>query len=96
MNPFSLLFEDFLRERVYLKNITNQTVGYYRQSWNSYARRMGSEPLTKANLIQWVIKMREDGVKPVYCNTFISGMSSFCSRLHENNHLPEKLSIKDA
>jgi integrase/recombinase XerD len=94
MSPFSLLFEEFLRERRYIKNITHQTEQYYRQSWNSYVRRMGEEPLTKPNLIQWVIKMREDGVKPVSCNTFISGMNAFCNWLYENNHLPEKLTIK--
>jgi hypothetical protein len=30
MSPFSLLFEEFLRERRYLKNITAQTERYYR------------------------------------------------------------------
>jgi len=94
MSPFSLLFEEFLRERRYLKNISPHTEAYYRQSWNSYIRRLGDDHLTKPNLIQWVIKMREDGVKPVSCNTFISGMNAFCNWLYENNHLPEKLSVK--
>jgi integrase/recombinase XerD len=92
MSPFSSLFEQFIQERRYLKNITPKTERYYRQSWTSFSKV--SDQLTKAQLIEWVIRLREDGVKPVSCNTYISAINSFCNWLFENKHLAEKLSVK--
>jgi integrase/recombinase XerD len=87
------LFEQFVREKIYLQNVSPKTVSYYRDSWKAYQRYTGGELLTKALLAEFVIKMREAGVKPVSCNTFISGVNVFLGWLHENNHL-EKLTIK--
>ncbi len=87
-------FEQFVRERRFLKNVTPQTERYYRNSWSSFVRHTGSEQLTKAKLVEWVIKLRESGVKPVSCNTYISGVNAFCSWLHEEGHIPERLMVK--
>jgi integrase/recombinase XerD len=87
------LFELFLRERRYLKNITPKTEIYYRNSWGAYKRYTGSEKLSKAQLTEWVVAMREKGLKPVTCNTWISGINAFCNWLYENEHLPERLKL---
>ncbi|MCP9496181.1 MAG: tyrosine-type recombinase/integrase [Pyrinomonadaceae bacterium MAG19_C2-C3] len=87
-------FEQFVRERRYLKNVTPKTERYYRNSWSSFVRLTGSEQITKAKLVEWVIKLRESGVKPVSCNTYISGVNAFCAWLHEEDHLPERLKVK--
>jgi site-specific recombinase XerD len=86
------LFEQFIREKIYLKNVSPKTVRYYRDSWAAYQRYAG-EQLNKNQLAEFVIKMRQAGVKPVSCNTFISGINVFLSWMHENGHL-EKLVIK--
>jgi integrase/recombinase XerD len=93
MINWSELFEQFLRERRYLKNITPKTEVYYRNSWDAYKRYAKSEELTKALLTEWVVQMRKAGVKPVSCNTWISGINAFCNWLHENEHLPERLKL---
>jgi integrase/recombinase XerD len=87
------LVEQFIRERRYLKNITLKTEIYYRNSWDAYKRYTGSTELSKAQLTEWVVKMREKGIKPVTCNTWISGINAFCNWLYENSHLPERLKL---
>lgn len=68
-------FEQFVKERIYLKNVTKRTVDFYRDSWRSF-QRYGGE-LSKPGLAKYVIAMREAGVKPVSCNTFISGINAY-------------------
>lgn len=87
------LLEEFIRERRYLKNITPKTETYYRDSWKAYVRFTGSTEISKAQLKEWVIKMREADIKPVSCNTWISGINAFCNWLFENEHLPERLKL---
>jgi integrase/recombinase XerD len=85
-------FEDFVKERIYLRNISPRTADFYRDSWNSF-KRYGGE-LTKLGLAKYVVAMREAGVKPVSCNTFISGINAYLRWLHENERLPELLKIQ--
>lgn len=87
------LVEQFIRERRYLKNITEKTELYYRNSWDAYKRYTGTIELSKALLTEWVVKMREKGIKPVTCNTWISGINAICHWLHEEGHLPERLKL---
>lgn len=87
------LLEEFIRERRYLKNITPKTEIFYRDSWKAYVRYSGSEEISKTLLKEWIIKAREAGVKPVSCNTWISGINAFCNWLFENEHLPERLKL---
>src|SRR5215213_1317592 len=86
--------EKFIQERRYLKNVTPKTEQYYRDSWNSFLKYTGSDSLTKSKLVEWVVEMRKAGVKPVSCNTFISGVNAFCALLFKQGLLPEPLKIK--
>lgn len=85
-------FEQFVKERIYLKNVSPRTVDFYRDSWKSFERYGGE--LTKAGLAKYVVAMREAGVKPVSCNTFISGINAYLNWLHENGYLDERLKIQ--
>jgi hypothetical protein len=38
MSEIDELFERFVKERIYLKNVTPKTVRYYRNSWDSFKR----------------------------------------------------------
>ena len=93
---FSDLFEQFVRERIYLKNVTPKTVRYHRQSWDALCRMSGGSPeqLNKALLAEFVVKLREAGIKPVSCNTYISSINAFLAWLHENGHLADRLKVK--
>ncbi len=76
------VFEQFVKERIYLKNVSHRTVDFYWDCWNSFKRYGGQ--LTKQGLNKYVVNMRKAGVKPVSCNTYISGMNAYFNWLHEN------------
>ena|SRR5215213_383170 len=64
------MFEQFVKERVYLKNVSKRTIDFYWDCFRSFERYGGE--LTKAGLNNYVVNMRKAGVKPVSCNTYIS------------------------
>lgn len=86
------LFEQFLQEKIYLKNVTNRTVGFYRQSFTALKKHGGQ--LSKEGLNQFIITMRQSGISPVTCNTYIRGVNSLLTWLYENNHTTERLRAK--
>ena len=51
-------------------------------------------PITKTDLNNFVVQMREDNLSPVTCNISIWAMNSFLTWLHENSHIQERLKIK--
>jgi site-specific recombinase XerD len=85
-----LLFEEFLRERKLLKNISLNTEKYYRQSFQAFKTYGNTEEINKGNLNKWVMAMREAGVKPKSCNTYISAINAFMNWLYENDILAKK------
>ena len=92
------LIEQFVKEKQYLKNVTPKTVRFYHHSLNALVRIIGNvEPsaLTKALLNECVIKWREDGLSPISCNTYISGINSFLTWLHENGYTTERLRMRE-
>jgi hypothetical protein len=50
-----------------------------------------SPDLTKAAPQQFVVSLRQRGIKPVSCNTCIKGLNAFCLWAHEKGHLTERL-----
>jgi hypothetical protein len=72
MDRLDQLFEHFLRERVYLHNITPKTCEYYQTAWKAFVRSRATAPppppeapvLTRADLQHFVVHLRERGVKP--------------------------------
>jgi site-specific recombinase XerD len=84
------LFENFLKERRYLKNITANTVKYYRQAWKRYEETISSK-ISKANAINFVIGLREKVISPISCNTYISKLNAFFRWPYESNHVPEHI-----
>ena len=89
------LFEQFLKERIYIKNVSKNTIEFYRSSFKAYQKTSASASVpTKQDLNTFVTEMREKGTKPVTCNTYIRGMNSFLTWLYENEHIPAPLKIK--
>jgi integrase/recombinase XerD len=66
-------FEQFIKERQYLTNVTPATVEWYRQSlaW------LGIESPTDADLKTFVMRMREKGLKPSGCNCRIRAVNAY-------------------
>jgi integrase/recombinase XerD len=97
MDPLatSVLFEHFLSERRYLRNVTTSTLEWYKTAFKSLQKTLGADvpPLTKSNLQQFVVAIRQRGVKPVSCNTYIKAMNAFCVWLHTEGHHAERLQL---
>jgi integrase/recombinase XerD len=66
-------FEQFIKERQYLTNVTPATVEWYRQSlaW------LGIESPTEDDLKSFVMRMREKGLKPSGCNCRIRAVNAY-------------------
>ena len=89
------LFEQFCKEKEYVKNSSRHTILFYQYSFQTFKRILGDDvDLTKNHLTRFVLCMRERGMKPATCNVYIRGMNSFLSWLHENEHISEPLKIK--
>ena len=95
-DPLATLTEQFLRERGLLKNVSPKTLIWYRVAFQNYAQMFGSQPPelpTKALLQKFVISLRERGLKPVTCNTYICAMNAFCLWLHQEGHVKERVKL---
>lgn len=96
MHTLDQYFEQFLRERTFLQNVTPKTREWYQTAWQAFARaqqtagpRPSDAALTRADLERFVIHLRERGVKPVSCNTWLRAMNAFCRWLHEHGVTPD-------
>lgn len=96
------LFEQFLKEKQFLCNLSPKTIDSYRQAFNAYQRVLSraevdtsraDEIPTKDTLKDFVIGMREAGLSPGACNVYIRSINSFLGWLHENGHI-EPLRLK--
>src|SRR6478672_7571601 len=87
------LFRDFLAQRRYLNNVTPSTIEWYETAFKAWQRAHGTlDPtLTKAALQQFVVSVRQRGVKPISCNTYIKALNAFGLWLHEEGHTTERL-----
>ena len=76
------LFDQFLRERTYVHNVTSKTRDWYESAWHAFKRSWPqlhpATEITKADLLAFVVHLRERGVKPVSCNTWLRAMNAFC------------------
>ena len=97
MTSLDQLFDQFLRERTYLQNVTPKTREWYETAWKAYTRAQGDDRrgcacdsglIARTDLERFVIHLRERGVKPVSCNTWLRAINSFCRWLHERGTTP--------
>ncbi|HEY2153168.1 MAG TPA: hypothetical protein VGH34_20330 [Vicinamibacterales bacterium] len=89
MDPLSTsaLFQEFLAQRRYLKNVTPSTIEWYETAFKALQHTLGADPpLTKASLQQFIVSLRQRDVKPIFCNTYIKALNTFCRWLHEEGH----------
>jgi integrase/recombinase XerD len=97
MDPLSTseLFEQFLAQRRYLKNVTPSTIEWYQTAFKAFqkAHQTQAPALTKSGLQQFVVTTRQRGVKPVSCNTYIKALNAFCLWLRDEGHLTERLEL---
>lgn len=91
MDRLEQLFQQFLRERTYINNVTASTCEWYESAWKAFkasqasvsARPASSALITMADLQHFVVHLRERGVRPVSCNTWVRALNAFCRWLHD-------------
>jgi hypothetical protein len=79
-HPLAALFDQFLKERRNLKNVTEATLVWYRVAFTNYksviAAYTASSLPTKAALQRFVVSFRERAIKPVTMRQVPSSASS--------------------
>jgi uncharacterized protein with von Willebrand factor type A (vWA) domain len=66
-------FEQFLKERKYLKNVSPRTIQWYTESFKWFSNPAPSQ----ADLTAVVIRMREAGLCPSSCNNRIRAVNAY-------------------
>ena len=67
-NPLATLFDQFLKERTYLKNVTPATIVWYQVAFKNYRATIADDASTlptKGTMQQFVIRQRERAIRPV-------------------------------
>lgn len=91
------LFELFLKEKQYVKNCSPLTIKAFRLTWLRWTRAMGNvtvDDLSKPFLTDFIIRVRQTGIKDTTCNMSIREMNSFLTWLHENDYTKDHLKMK--
>jgi integrase/recombinase XerD len=96
-NPLSSaqLFEQFLNERRYLKNVTPDTIDWYQTAFKALQREQGTQTpvLTKTAVQQFVVSLRRRNVRAVSVNTYGKALNAFTRWLHEEGHQRELVQL---
>jgi integrase/recombinase XerD len=85
-------FEQFIKERRYLQNVSERTVQWYHES----LKWLRVEEPTEADLKDFVFRMRERNLKPTSCNNRIRAVNAYLKRLgssHKVSRLKEPLRV---
>lgn len=91
------VFEQFIRERIYEKNITPKTERAHRQAWISFKKACPIsriEELNKCKIIDWLASLHETSIRATSINCYGRSLNAFFKWLHENDYILEKLKIK--
>ena len=83
------LVEQFIRERMYFKNVAPKTVLWYRQSFHAFEGAMDG----KAAIGERIIRLRNAGVSAVSVNTYLRTLNAFFRWAHAEGHVAELLRV---
>jgi hypothetical protein len=86
-------FEESVREKRYVQNVSPRTVKFYRDCKAAWDRTVGGLP-TEEKMKEFVIKLLESGISPATVNSYVRGFNSYLTWHHENHKLLDKLRIK--
>ncbi len=90
------LFEQFVTERKYLKNVSAKTEDWYWQSWKGLGQLalLSAETApTKAEWAEHIGTLRKRNVSPVSINTYARAINAFLKWAHEDGHIQKLIRI---
>lgn len=93
MLDFQSLFNQFCKEKLYLQNVSQHTLEFYKYSFKAFNL---TEPLTKSQLTERVTSMREAGKTAACVDAYTRGINSFLTWLYTEGHISEPLKVKRA
>jgi site-specific recombinase XerD len=76
--------EQFIKERMYLKGVTEKTVAWYRHSFRAFEGALND----KANIISRIAELRQRGVSAVSINTWLRCLNAYFRWLHVERGQP--------
>jgi site-specific recombinase XerD len=104
MATLNSLFEQFLRERRYLKNVSPKTITWYETSWKSFCATQppglamtviaSQDIVTRQHLSAFVVALRDRGVRPVTVNTWLRAINAYCRWLQEEGVIRERVTLR--
>jgi integrase/recombinase XerD len=91
---FEKTYEQFIKEKTFLANVSPMTVKCYRDALSSYKRLVGAVEPTKQLLKNWIIQMMEAGLSVFTINKNIRTFNSFLTWYVENDYTKENMRMK--
>ncbi|HYA17906.1 MAG TPA: hypothetical protein VEF06_10585 [Bryobacteraceae bacterium] len=70
--------EQFIRERVYLRGVSEKTVAWYRYSFRAFEGALQD----KAAIMNRIAELRQRGVSPISVNTYLRCINAYFRWLH--------------
>ena len=96
-NNLVTLFEQFIRERVYIANLSPRTIRYSRSCFDSLRQHAPDieslAEITKDVLMNYVAALRQSGVKPISIDSYVRGLNCFFSWLERNGFTDRQLCL---
>jgi site-specific recombinase XerD len=86
------LFDQFLQERMYLKNVSPETLRYYKCVHRAFQPIL-SEP-NKAGMIECIQKLLAGGISPASVNTYLRGFKAYFRWLQAEGHTKETFKVQ--
>jgi integrase/recombinase XerD len=89
-----ILYQQFIREKQYLLNVSDRTVEGYKWAWKAFAPALkGKELVTKADVLKRIAELKSKGLSTVSVNTYLRSVNAFCTWLFNEGHSPTHLRI---
>lgn len=103
MATLDSLFQQFLRERTYLKNVSPKTRDWYQSAWKAFLVTQAAGladagvhagSLARSHLTSFVVTSRDRGLRVVTVNTWLRALNAFCRWLHEEGVLRDRVKLQ--
>ncbi|MGO9094253.1 MAG: hypothetical protein ACLQGV_03440 [Bryobacteraceae bacterium] len=89
-----VLFEQFIREKEFLLNVSPRTLEGYRWAWKAFEPTLkGKAAVSTADVLLRVAEPRSRGLTTVTVNTCLRSVNAFCSWMVKEGHSPTLLKI---
>jgi site-specific recombinase XerD len=85
------LFERFIKERIYEKNVTPKTERAHRQAWISFTKHCGhvteADQLGKSVIFDYLEALHKTGIRPTSMNCYARSLNAFFKWLNEERYV---------